>query len=222
MSIISDLQQIKYWVFDLDNTLYPHDCNLFEQVDKKMTQYIAEKLKLPFAEARDLQKQLFHFHGTTLHGLQQKYDIDPDEYLQYTHEIDYGVIPENKLLNQQLQALEGKKFVFTNGPYQHAISTLKQIGITDLFDGIFDIQQAGYIPKPQPHIYDMMVQKLDISDANHAIMLDDIDKNLVPASKLGMKTVLMKTDFEDDGALDSYIDHKVDNLCDFLDAVLMR
>ena len=145
--MLSKLQNLDYWVFDLDNTLYPHDCDLFAQVDIKMGQYIAQKLKLPMDEARILQKKLFHFHGTTLHGLQQDYDINPEEYLKFTHDIDYTVIPKNPTLAKQLKALKGKKFIFTNGPHNHAIATLQQIGIEDIFEGIFDIKQAGYDPQ---------------------------------------------------------------------------
>ncbi len=221
MPDLSHLQNIDYWVFDLDNTLYPYQCNLFEQIDIKMGQFIAEKLQLPMDEARKLQKELYHFHGTTLHGLQQKYDMNPDEYLQYTHDIDYKLIPKNPLLREQLQALAGKKFIFTNGPYHHAMDTLEQIGITDLFEGIFDIKQAGYLPKPQPQIYDMMLEFFKIDRASSAIMLDDIARNLVPASKLGMKTVLVEAGLEYSiEECDAYIDYKIDHLCDFLSDVL--
>ena len=172
-------------------------------------------------EARHLQKNLFHFHGTTLHGLQKDYDINPDEYLVFTHDIDYTVIPKNPTLAKQLQALKGKKFIFTNGPYNHAIQTLEQIGIVDIFDGIFDIKQANYEPKPMPHIYDKMLAALQIKDASSAIMLDDIAKNLVPASKLGMKTVLVEAGLEYSAEeCDAYLDYKIEHLCDFLDEVL--
>ncbi len=215
-----DLKNIQYWVFDLDNTLYPHHCDLFADIDQRMGEYITQKIGLPADEAKKLQKQLFHFYGTTLRGLQEKYHVDPDDYLRFTHNIDYSIIPANPTLRTQLDNLSGNKYIFTNGSYEHAINTLDRIGIAECFTKIFDIKQGGYEPKPQPQVYDMMVDFLDIQPAQ-AIMLDDIAKNLMPAAKLGIKTVLIDTG---DAALsegyDEYIDFKTSDLNDFLRQVL--
>ena len=43
---MNNLKNIKYWLFDLDNTLYDGATRVFEQVDKKMTKVICEKLNI--------------------------------------------------------------------------------------------------------------------------------------------------------------------------------
>ncbi len=214
------LKNIQYWVFDLDNTLYPHHCDLFAGIDQRMGEYITQKIGLPADEAKKLQKELFHFYGTTLRGLQEKYNVDPDDYLRFTHDIDYSVIPEDTALLEKLNQLSGAKYIFTNGSHEHAITTLDRIGIRDCFSKIFDIKQGGYEPKPQPQVYDMMVKFLDINPTQ-SIMLDDIAKNLMPAAKLGMKTVLIDTgDVALSEGYDEYIDFRNDDLHDFLAQVL--
>ena len=52
------------WVFDLDNTLYPRDCDLFAQIDVKMKSFISELLRFDVGEAHRIQKEYFRTHGT--------------------------------------------------------------------------------------------------------------------------------------------------------------
>ena len=216
-----NLQNKDYWIFDLDNTLYSHECNLFEQVDRKMSQYIAEQLKLPADEARKLQKKLFAEFNTTLNGLLSLYNIDADDYLHYTHDIDYSILPKNLPLQNLLERIEGDKYIFTNGPIWHAEKTLEQIGISRFFQDIFDIRRADYVPKPKPEIYQQMAKYFDIQKPDQAVMIDDMAKNLVPAADMGMDTVLLRgdPDYSHDGFQADSISFTFDNVEDFLNTV---
>ena len=108
------------WVFDLDNTLYPHHSNLFSQIDVKMTAYVSELLHLPREEARKLQKELYLEYGTTLNGLMQRHGIDPDDFLEKVHDIDYSWLMPDPVLGAAIRQLPGRKFIFTNGNRGHA------------------------------------------------------------------------------------------------------
>ncbi len=217
-----NLKNVRYWVFDLDNTLYPYQCDLFAQVDLKMSEFIAQKLGMSFAEARKLQKHFFHNYGTTLHGLQKHHNVDADEYLEFTHDIDYSLIPANDILARQLQRLDGEKVIFTNGPRNHAEKTLKQLGISDSFSQIYDIYAANFQPKPEPKIYDTMLEYFQIKYPKDAIMLDDLVKNLVPAAKLGMKTVWVEGGIGNflEGSEKTMIHFQTDRIDNFLNQVL--
>ncbi|OLS09981.1 HAD family hydrolase, partial [Brucella abortus] len=142
------------WVFDLDNTLYPHAANLFAQIDVKMTSYVEALLKLPRDEARKVQKQFYLEYGTTLKGLMECHQIDPDDFLQKVHDIDYTWLKPDPALGQAIKALPGRRFIFTNGDRGHAERAARRLGILDNFDDIFDIVAAGLTPKPERATYD--------------------------------------------------------------------
>jgi putative hydrolase of the HAD superfamily len=178
------------WVFDLDNTLYPHHTNLFAQIDVKMTAYVQELLTLPREEARALQKQLYKEYGTTMNGLMTLHGIDPDDFLQKVHDIDYSWVVPDPRLGAAIRALPGRKFIFTNGDRGHAERTARQLGILDHFDDIFDIVAAGLTPKPARKTYDRFVELHNVLGAN-AVMFEDLARNLSVPKALGMTTVLI-------------------------------
>jgi len=178
------------WVFDLDNTLYPHHSNLFAQVDVKMTAYVAELLAMEPTEARKLQKDLYREHGTTLAGLMARYDIDPDDFLTKVHDIDYTGLKADPDLGAAIKALPGRKFIFTNGDRGHAERTARQLGILEQFEDIFDIVAGGLIPKPDRKPYDAFVELHKVVGGN-AAMFEDIARNLTVPKALGMTTVLI-------------------------------
>ena len=178
------------WVFDLDNTLYPHHSNLFGQIDVKMTAYVSELLGLPREDARKLQKELYLEYGTTLAGLMARHGIDSDDFLQKVHDIDYSHLEPNPELGQAIRALPGRKFVFTNGDRGHAERTARRLGILDDFDDIFDIIAAGLTPKPAQKSYDLFIGLHKIAGPN-AVMFEDLARNLKVPKALGMTTVLI-------------------------------
>ncbi|QPC89612.1 pyrimidine 5'-nucleotidase [Mesorhizobium sp. INR15] len=178
------------WVFDLDNTLYPHHSNLFSQIDVKMTAYVGELLTLPRDEARKLQKELYREYGTTLNGLMTRHGIDPDDFLEKVHDIDYSWLVPDPVLGAAIRQLPGRKFIFTNGDRRHAERTARQLGILDHFDDIFDIVAAGLNPKPARQTYEKFAA-LHAVTGHNAVMFEDLARNLSVPKSLGMTTVLV-------------------------------
>ena len=103
---------IDTWVFDLDNTLYPRDCNLFAQIDVKMKAFIGQLLDVDVEEAHRIQKQYFRSHGTTLRGLMDNHGLAPEEFLDYVHDIDVSPVPPNPALDDVLHRIEGRKVIY--------------------------------------------------------------------------------------------------------------
>ncbi len=176
------------WVFDLDNTLYPRECNLFAQIDLLISDYMVTATGLPYAEARALQKTYYRDHGTTLHGLMIHYGVDPDHFLKTVHDIDYSGVPAHPGLCAALKGLPGRKFILTNGDVGHASAVLDKVGASGLFEDIFDIRAMNYKPKPLPEAYHSFLALHGI-DATRAAMFDDLEKNLLVPHQVGMTTV---------------------------------
>ena len=162
----ADFAHVTDWVFDLDNTLYPRHTNLFSQIDRNMTAFVAELMQLPEAEAREIQKRYYRDHGTTLQGLMQNHGIDADAFLERVHDIDYSWVAPDPALGDAIRALPGRKFIFTNGDTRHARRTAEALGILDHFDDIFDIVAADLVPKPAAETYDKFLG-LHRVDARH-------------------------------------------------------
>jgi putative hydrolase of the HAD superfamily len=218
------------WVFDLDNTLYPHHSNLFSQIDLKMTAYIGELLTLPRDDARKLQKELYREYGTTLNGLMTRHGIDPDDFLEKVHDIDYSWLVPDPVLGTAIRQLPGRKFIFTNGDRRHAERTARQLGILDHFDDIFDIVAAGLNPKPARATYDTFVALHDVVGPN-AAMFEDLARNLHVPKALGMTTVLVVPNnfeptfaevWEQDPDHEDDVDYVTDDLTSFLTSILAK
>lgn len=182
------LGHVTDWVFDLDNTLYPRSCNLFAQIDTRITSYVMDVTRLDFAEARALQKAYYRDYGTTLNGLMQQHQIDPDHFLNTVHDIDYSPVDAHPELVDAIRTLPGRKFILTNGDVGHAEAVLNRVGAAGLFAGIYDIRAMAYRPKPLPEAYDGFLREHGI-DPNRAAMFDDLEKNLLVPHDVGMATV---------------------------------
>ena len=211
------LGEIETWIFDLDNTLYPVSCRLFDQIHARMTRFIADRLDLAPEAALATQKRYFREHGTTLRGLMTVDRIDPDDFLAYVHEIDLSCVPRDPVLVAALAALPGRKIVHTNGSVRHAERLLDYLGIAESFCGIFDIAAAGYEPKPAPAGYYELARRHQVAPRT-ALMIEDMAKNLVPAAALGMTTAWVRNpvDWAAAGSEGDHIHHIVDDLGRFL------
>lgn len=227
----ADLRHVESWVFDLDNTLYPAECHLFAQIDARMADFIRETLNVDHAEARRLQKYYYGRYGTTLAGLMREHQVPPDAFLDYVHDIDHSAVPENPALRAAILALPGRRFVFTNGSVAHAEKTLARIGLTGLFDDIFDIRAADWTPKPHRATYEKFLGATRIAPRASA-MFEDIADNLAAPHALGMTTVLVAGEadwFEDEpadkrparkgDAAHAHVHHVTDDLAAFLSMV---
>jgi len=214
---MKDLKKIKYWIFDLDNTLYSGDTKVFDQVDKKMSKFISEKLKVSIKEAKKIQKNYFHEYNTTLNGMIKNHEIDANEFLEFVHDVNLDFLKPDNLLKQEISSLLGKKFIFTNGSKAHAANVTKRIGIDKLFDGVFDIVESDFIPKPSVEPYKKIIEKYKI-EPQYSIFIEDIARNLKPAHELGMKTVWIINDepWAAEFSNSSFINYKTDKLSKFL------
>ncbi|WP_137388846.1 pyrimidine 5'-nucleotidase [Rhodoligotrophos defluvii] len=220
---------VSTWIFDLDNTLYPASCRLFDQIDVKMAAFIMDLLQVDHAEARRIQKGFFYEHGTTLRGLMLEHGVKPEDFLSFVHDIDHSAVVADERLCAALTGLPGRKYIFTNGTVAHAEKVMARIGIAGCFDDIFDIEAAEYLPKPNIESYRMMLKRHGL-EPTRAAMFEDISRNLGPCHQLGMTTVLVTSpDNEDSAAIASrsghgsdapHIDYVTDDLSGFIDEIV--
>jgi putative hydrolase of the HAD superfamily len=213
------LVEIETWIFDLDNTLYPASCRLFDQVHARMTRFIADRLDLSPEAALALQRTYFREHGTTWRGLMTVNRMEPNDFLAFVHEIDLACVPADPVLVEALTALPGRKIVHTNGSERHAARLLDHLGIADSFCGIVDIVAAGYDPKPALAGYRELLRRHDVTPGV-AIMFEDMARNLVPAAALGMTTAWVRNpvDWAAAGSGGDHIHYIVDDIGGFLSA----
>lgn len=208
-----EFSHIDHWIFDLDNVLYPAECDLFSLIDIKMGEYIERALDCDPVEARKVQKSYFHDHGTTLAGLMHHHDTDPQDFLDYVHDIDMGRLSHAPALHKAIAALPGEKLVFTNGDRPYAERVLDNRGLAGLFDQIHDVVATDLIPKPEKAAYDSLIKTTGI-DPTRSLFVEDMARNLRPAKDLGMTTIWVNTGSEW-GARDhapDFIDHEIDDL----------
>ena len=221
---MKNLKEMKYLLLDLDGVCYgSHNGypleKVFGLVSKRMTLFIQEKLGLDEKKAKELQTNYFYKYNTSLNGLMLHHNVIGDEFLKYVHDIDISFMKEDKILRSELENLDMEKFIFTNGSAEHAQNILTRLGIYDLFgkEKVFDIKDAGYVPKPEAQTFDLMVKKFGIKP-KETIYIEDIAKNLSIGFERGCTTVWLIND-EHFGKIDSdkdYISHKIENLSLFL------
>ena len=214
---MKELKKIKNILFDCDGVLYSDLEGVFGQVSKKMTEYISRKLNLDSEEAKRIQKSYFHEYNTTLNGMIKNHKINAHEFLEFVHDIDLNFLKEDKPLRDEISKIKGKKIIFTNGSKAHANNVTKRIGINNLFDGVFDIVDADFIPKPSKEAYKKIVEKFQI-EPQYCIFIEDIARNLKPAYDLGMKTVWIKNNepWAAEYSDSNFINYKIGDLTNFL------
>ena len=218
---------IETWVFDLDNTLYPHHLNLWQQVDERIRDYIARFLKVGREEAFRMQKDYYKRYGTSMRGLMIEHGMKPDDYLDFVHQIDHSPIEPNPVLGAAIEKLSGRKLLLTNGTRAHADAVMRRLAIHEQFEDVFDIVAAGLEPKPLARTYDRFLARHSI-DPRKAAIFEDLARNLAVPHALGMTTVLVvpgktreifREDWELEGRDASHVHHVTDDLVGFLEAV---
>jgi len=207
------------WIFDLDNTLYSAESGIFQQVHILMGEFVSKKLNLDIKKAKEIQTKYFIKHGTTLRGLMDNHNVDPDEFLDEVHKLDYSIVKPNKKLNSEIDKLNGRKIIYTNANKKHADEILSRLELTNAFDHIFDIKLANYVPKPEIEPYKEIISRYNINPST-SVMFDDIARNLVPAKNVGFTSVWIDIGFENisDNIKDSreFIDFETKDLSIFL------
>ena len=222
-----NFKRIETWIFDLDNTLYPHHLNLWQQVDVRIRDYIVDFLKVTHDEAFRLQKDYYRRYGTTLRGLMEEHGLDPDKFLEIVHQIDHSPLTPNPALGAAIASLPGRKFILTNGTRNHADAVMRRIGIEHHFDDVFDIRAAELEPKPRRGVYERFLAR-HLVDASRAVIFEDLARNLEVPHALGMTTVLvvpegaqvvLREEWELAGRDSAHVDHVTDDLTAFLRAI---
>lgn len=228
---IRDFSRITTWIFDLDNTLYRADAEFFKQIDIKMTAFISRYLAMTTEEASQLRKDYWAEYGTTLSGLMAVHGMDPAEFLDYVHDVDLNMLTPDPKLRCQIDRLPGRKLIYTNGSKAHAHNVGTHLGLFDLFDGCFGIEDADYIPKPKRDSYDIFNTVFEV-DPSVSIFFEDNILNLEVPKTMGMETVLVTSDadFSDAPLVTrpagmttraTWVDHTTDDLTQWLSGLML-
>jgi len=219
-----DFAQVEAWVFDLDNTLYPHDLNLWQQIDDRIRNFISEFLKVTHEEAFRVQKDYYKRYGTTMRGLMAEHGLNPDDFLDYVHQIDHSPLEPNPVLGAAIERLPGRKLILTNGTRAHANAVLKRLALHEHFEDVFDIVAAELEPKPLARNYDRFLAAHGVAP-ERAAMFEDLARNLAIPHALGMTTVLVvpektrevfREGWELEGRDAPHVDYVTDDLAGFL------
>jgi putative hydrolase of the HAD superfamily len=221
---------IDTWVFDLDNTLYPHHVNLWHQVDARIGEFVSAFLGVSAEEARRIQKDYYRRYGTTMRGMMSEHGVHADDYLGYVHQIDHSPLQPNPAMGAAIAKLPGRKLILTNGSTDHAGKVLDRLGIGAHFEAVFDIIAAELEPKPAPQTYAKFLHLHQVNAASSA-MFEDLARNLVVPHQLGMTTVLVvpdgtteivREDWELEGRDAAHVDHVTDDLTVFLEKLSVK
>jgi putative hydrolase of the HAD superfamily len=216
------------WVFDLDNTLYPREINLWQQVDTRIRDYVAEFLKVSTEEAHRIQKDYYQRYGTTMRGMMTEHGASADDYLRYVHAIDHSLLQPDPALGAAIERLPGRKLILTNGTVEHAQAILRRLEIHEHFEDVFDIVAAELEPKPAAQTYNRFFARHAIRPAR-AAMFEDLARNLEVPHRHGMTTTFVvpkgteaigRQDWEREGRDAPYVDYVTDDLTAFLTGIV--
>ncbi|RKF16057.1 pyrimidine 5'-nucleotidase [Roseovarius spongiae] len=203
------------WVFDLDNTLYPPGARLFDQIELRMTRFVMDALGLDHAEADRLRLQYWRTYGTTLAGLMRDHGVEPGPYLAHVHDISFDALEPDPALAAQLRALPGRRIVYTNATAAYAERVLAARGLGGVFDAVYGVEHAGYLPKPERAAFDAVFARDGLRGAQ-AAMFEDDPRNLAAPHALGLRTVHVAPA----PAPAPHIHHHTDDLATFLARLL--
>lgn len=216
-SKVNMLNQVNCWIFDLDNTLYPVTKDLLSEIDAQMSRFVSNFLNIDLHESRKVQKKYFREYGLTLRGLMINHKLDPDVFFKEMAPTNLEKIQPNPALGEIINTLPGRKLIYTNSAREHAELVLDRLGIRSVFEGVFDIKAANYVPKPAEEPYQKMCEQFFI-EPHTTLMVDDIARNLRPASALGMTTVWMQTNAEwaETSDVEDFIDITINDISTWL------
>ena len=211
LSLKSAFQHVNAWVFDLDNTLYPPEMRLFDQIEVRMTDYVMTSLNVNRDTADRLRKDYWHRYGTTLAGLMREHDVDPGPYLTDVHDISLDHMEPDAELAAHISNLPGRRIVYTNGCAPYAERVLASRGLSGLFDAVYGVEHAEFLPKPERGAFDRIFAQ-DGLDPTRAAMFEDEERNLNVPHDLGMRTVHVAPS----ATPGQHIHHHTNNLTAFL------
>ena len=183
---------VEVMFLDLDGTLYPHENGMWDEIAFRMETYMNQIIGIPMQLIPNLRKAYFEKYGTTLKGLQTNYEIDPEDYLTYVHDIPVSdfIKPDDKLRNI-LMELPQPKWVLTNSDKTHSNRVLAALGIEDLFLDILGVTEMNFHNKPDSYVFNRALEFAGNPAPNKCLFVDDIPKNLQSAKEIGFITVLV-------------------------------
>jgi putative hydrolase of the HAD superfamily len=184
----ASFSHVTTWVFDLDNTLYHPSARLFDQIEKRMIAWIMTALKVDAIEANRLRGHYWRTHGTTLAGLMREHGVDPAAFQSDVHAINVDHLERDPVLADHIRALPGRKIVYTNGSAPYAERVLAARGLETLFDAVYGVEHAGFLPKPERAAFDT-VFGIDGLDTGRAAMFEDDPRNLAEPFAMGLRCV---------------------------------
>ena len=193
-------KNLQYALFDLDNTLYPKSCGLMHEIGNRINRYMVERLGMDEDEVGRTRVMFLKKWGTTLNALRRHYWVDPDEFLDFVHDIRLDrYLQKDPALDGMLGRLKLRKIVFTNADARHARRVLSHAGILGQFEMIFDIHMLDFVNKPDRRAY---FRILDFIGARpeECILIEDSPANIHTAKELGMVTVMVGSEDRVDGA----------------------
>lgn len=215
----SPFSHIDSWIFDLDLTLYGPEANIMAQVRDRIALYVERFFNIGSDEAHQIRYAYWKKYGTTLGGLMAEHAVDPHGYLDFVHDVDMSLLRPAHDLRSKIEALPGRKLIFTNADAPYAQRVLAALGLENLFEDIFDIHRMQHLPKPAPASYDSLCAELDIGPTR-ALFVEDSAHNLVPAKALGMTTIWVNHDAEAGSSdTEDFIDHEIADISDWLSAI---
>ncbi|MDQ3124103.1 MAG: pyrimidine 5'-nucleotidase [Pseudomonadota bacterium] len=209
----AELRHVRSWIFDLDDTLYPPESQFMGLIQQRINDYVVRTSGMPADQAMTVQKGYLRDYGTSLAGLMAHYRIDPHDFLAEVHDVPLDVLTPDPGLRAALERLEGPRIVFTNGSMAHARRVVEKLALADLFDGLFSLEDADLIPKPDPRTFARMTERFGV-DPTTAAFFEDTVRNLAPAHAIGMTTVLVGPHAHD--AETPFADHRAAALGPFL------
>lgn len=215
----ADLSHVETWLFDLDNTLYPAECEYMALIEGRMTDFVERYTGLDREAARALQKRYYTEHGTTLAGLMMHHGMEPKAFLDEVHDVSMDRLTTDPGLSSAIHALPGRRLVFTNGSLGHAERVLGHLGLAHLFEDVFAIETADYIPKPAMATFEKVVARHALAPPATAFF-EDSEKNLAPAALMGMTTVLVGAHAAASSA--DFVHHRTHDLAGFLTSARLK
>lgn len=209
--IAQHFSHVRAWVFDLDNTLYPPQARLFDQIEVRMTDWVMQAIGVDRAKADHLRQHYWATYGTTLAGLMAEHDVDPTPYLVDVHDISLAGLVADPVLAARIRALPGRRIVYTNGSRPYAERVIAARGLSGLFDAVYGVEHAGFRPKPERGAFETVFAADGLAPRTAAMFEDDA-RNLAAPHAMGMRTVHIAPKAEPA----PHIHHHAEDLSEFL------
>jgi pyrimidine 5'-nucleotidase len=177
--------------FDLDDTLYPSSTGLWHAIKERMNLYMRERLGIPENDIPILREQYFKMYGTTLRGLQERHDVDKEEYLAFVHDLPLReYLTPNPVVRDVIASLPTRNLIFTNADVHHARRVLAALQLEELFDTVVDVNAVAPYCKPMPESFAIAMDLADEPDPRKCVMIDDLPRTTRAALNVGMASLL--------------------------------